>query len=472
MMVLKVGLTVLFLSTFVINAQVPNFSGTWKGELTSAYGIVDISISLQQTDNDLRGYLSSSTSGASGIQLDSVSTEGRDLYFKIVSAQAIFLGTMNENNEIDGQWSQGAFNLPLKLFQQDKFKPSTPLVVRDQTPTAASGYVAEEVQFKNHLDSTVIAGTLTTPHGEGPFPAVILLGIAGPNDRDQTHSKGHKPFLVLADHLAKNGIATLRYDDRGTGFSEGNLYQSTFEDFKNDAIAALQFLKKLEKVDKGKIGYIGHSEGTIIGPKASLDPEVEVAFLVLLGPAGVSLNELTESRLTKMASRYNLQDSEKEEILKYMGEVTRVLKSGMNKLDTYSALNEITAERTFDKPGFPTQSYMLPADKEQRIQFFMTPWYKAQVSYDPKKYLPKIKVPVLSITGSLDMLQTPETNLPPIRNYLSQAPVEDYTILEIPGVNHLMQTAITGAPTEYGQLKETFAPTILELISTWILERK
>lgn len=451
-------------------AQTTDIQGSWKGELKSTLGIIDIKIELSEMNGQLVGTLTSEKSGISRMVLDTVIFEENRLKFKLNIAQAKYEASFRDS-KFEGVWYQGAFDLPLILVSEKEFVSSVSIPTRKQTPIAPFHYLTEDVIFHNKIDNIKLAGTLTIPEGKGPFSAVILLSVAGANDRDMSHSAGHKPFLVVADYLTNHGIAVLRYDDRGTGNSEGNLFQSDFDNFSKDAIAAIEFLKGNERIDPKKIGFIGHSEGTIIAPKVAILENSNVAFIVMLGAAGIPLDKLTENRLNRMKTKYDLSSFEKEEMLTYMKKVQDIIRTTTDKTKIYEQLNQLKAKNTFDKPDFPTQLYMLPKDKEQRIQFFMTPWYKSQVSYDPEKYLTKLDIPILVITGSLDQLQTPETNLPPIVKYLSVAPTDDFKIILVPKVNHLMQTAVTGSPLEYAKIEETFSPKVLKLIKEWISER-
>ena len=132
----------------------------------------------------------------------------------------------------------------------------------------------------------VLAGTLTRPEGKGPFPAVVLITGSGAQNRDE-EIFGHKPFLVLADHLTRRGIAVLRYDDRGVGKSTGKFASATSEDFAGDAWAAWQTLSTRPEIDARRIGLLGHSEGGLIAPMlAAAHPEI--AFVDHGGRAGRS----------------------------------------------------------------------------------------------------------------------------------------------------------------------------------------
>ena len=451
-------------------AQNSTIEGIWNGEIVSGMGTLDLQLVIKQKGSRLKGHISSNTTGASALQLDSIHFDNKELYFEVRAAQAAYKGSLNDS-VLAGTWTQGTYSLPLNFVPHDRYTPSIAVSPREQTPRPPFDYVSKEIEFTNAGEDITLDGTLTLPNGEGPFPAVILLTVAGANDRDETHGKGHKPFMVLADHLTRNGIAVLRWDDRGTGFSEGDLFASSFEDLTDDALSAIEFLQSQEFIDKDNIGIIGHSEGTVIGPMTALKGKDKVAFLVMLGPAGVPLIELTEDRLNVTWEDRGFSEAQKQELLDHMKQVTAILHQKKNDEESYQLIAALKAETTLDDPNFPTQQFMVPKDKDERIKLFISPWYRSQATYHPKDYLPKLDIPVLSITGTLDKVQTPEVNVPPIETYLSEAPVTDFTIEIVPKVNHLMQTAKTGLPTEYPLLNETFSPDVLNLITTWIQAR-
>jgi uncharacterized protein len=274
--------------------------------------------------------------------------------------------------------------------------------------------------------------------------------------------------LVLADFLTKNGIAVLRYDDRGVGKSQGSLENSDFSNLKNDALAAFELLKA--RADIKEIGFIGNSEGCVIGSLASIE-EKDVAFMIMLGGVGLTLNELTKDRLIRMNSVLGLTNSQLKEILAYMEQVSHILMTESDNKLAGQKLNQLQAMNTLDRANFNTQALSIPKDKKQRVELFLSPWYRAQISYNPEDVLSKLTCPVLAITGSIDPYQRADLNLPRIQSALINAGNNDYTIVKAPAINHLMQTGETGLPSEYGTIEESFAPIIMETIKFWILLR-
>jgi len=463
---MKKVIVLFILGTFVnssVFCQNQTIVDNWNGKLVSSFGEIEITLNI--TASPLSGKLSSS-SGIQGIELEDLVFEEGRFHFSVPSVGAKYEGKMINDNEIKGTWSQGA-NVAELNFSRLKETNAHVSPLRKQTPTKPFGYRAEEVSFVQPNNKITLSGTLTIPEGEGPFPAVILLSVAGANDRDQTHSHGHKPFLVLADYLTNQGIAVLRYDDRGIGGSEGDLFESDFSDLTKDALAAFQYLISREEIDPKKTGFIGHSEGTVIGAMASVK-EPQIAFTIMLGAVGVPLSELGKDRLDKMQALYQLNEEEKAEIIRYLNELHGIIAMNLPEDAAKLQIENLKAENTFDKPNFPNYLFFLPSTKEKRVELFLTPWYRAQVTYQPNEILTKLTCPTLVINGTLDVFQSPELNFPAIFKALSDAGNEDFTIVVVPKINHVMQTAETGFPTEYARLEESFSPNILKMIGNWI----
>jgi pimeloyl-ACP methyl ester carboxylesterase len=441
-----------------------NISGKWKGQLESSMGEIQLLLSI--TNSPLVAEISTSA-GIDEMKIKDLSFDGQNLDFKIPSFEIIYKGVLS-NDVIKGVWYQGKSEVNLNFTRSDGNELKKPL--RKQTPVNFTNYKAEEIQFRQMHDGALLVGTLTIPDGAGPFPAVILLSVAGLNDRDQTHSQGHKPFFVLADHLSKQGIAVLRYDDRGFGESEGNLMKSDFSTLTNDALSAFRYLTTREKIDSTKIGFIGNSEGSVIAGMSAIS-ETNVAFTIMLGAVGVPLSELLVDRLDKMQDIYQLSKPQKEELINYSNDLEKIIASTIPIEQKRSEIEALKADNTLDKPGFPNQLFFLPDGKQDRIDLYLTPWYQAQVTYNPQSVLEKLTCPALVINGSLDPYQSPELNLPPIQEALFKGGNSDFTIMVAPNVNHVMQDAKTGLPTEYLLLENSVSPLILRTVTDWINAR-
>ena len=261
-------LTLLLSNIQLINGQDFELVGHWQGVLNFAGREMDIIISFQKKEEQIQGTLSSQKQQLKDLPMSEILVSGDSLQFLVPMAGGKWEGTFN-HEELKGDWIQGPYKMPL-VFQRIQAKPELTIAERRQTPKPPYPYTEEEIVYHNALDQTKLAATLTIPKGEGPFPAAILLTVAGPNDRNQMHgSPPHKPYQVLADHLSRNGFAVLRADDRGVGGSSGDLFQSTIADFAEDAKAGFNYLKTRQEIDPSRIGFIGNSEGTLVGPLAA-----------------------------------------------------------------------------------------------------------------------------------------------------------------------------------------------------------
>jgi pimeloyl-ACP methyl ester carboxylesterase len=298
-----------------------------------------------------------------------------------------------------------------------------------------------------------LAGTLTVPEGPGPFPAVLLITGSGSQDRDETIFE-HKPFLVLADDLTRRGIAVLRVDDRGVGGSTGGSPNDTTADFATDVEAGVAWLKACMEVDPKRIGLIGHSEGGVIAPMvAARDPAV--AFVVLWAGSGVRGAELLAAQARAVAVASGAPPAAADEIFRHQSQMLQSVAGAPDAARARAALVKVAADAD------------LPPPTDEAIASLTVPWTRWFIAYDPAPALRALKIPVLALIGGKDVQVLPEQNIPALRAAL--AGDAKAQVLELPGLNHLFQTAGTGGPAEYGKIEETIAPAALKLIGDWIV---
>ena len=357
---------------------------------------------------------------------------------------------------LEGTYYQGGVRLPLSVRRV----PVETELNRPQTPQPPFPYVIEEVRYLNEDHGVTLAGTLTRPEGDGPFPAVLLISGSGAQDRDETIFE-HKPFWVLADHLTRRGIAVLRVDDRGVGGSSAgeDTGQETSADIALDVAAGVRFLAAREEVDAARIGLVGHSEGGVIAPLVARD-HGGVAFLVLLAGPGLRGDRLLTLQVEAIARAEGVVGEELEAQLSLQREVFEVLLDEAldegQRLARWRALLEEEAGRQ---------------DLELTLAQLTSPWLRWFACHDPAPVLAEIRVPVLALNGRLDLQVPWQPNLEAIAAALEKAGNEDFTTRDLPGLNHLFQHTETGLVSEYGKLEETFAPEVLELIADWVVER-
>lgn len=314
-----------------------------------------------------------------------------------------------------------------------------------------------------------LAGTLTVPQGEGPFPAVVLLSGAGPHDRDGTIGP-HRRFRVLADHLARAGIASLRMDDRGVGESEGRLVTSTLHDLAGDARAMAAFLADQAEVNPAAVGLLGGSQGSEVASLAAAGNE-GVAFVVLLSPPGLPGAELLAEQQAALAGGAGAGPEARERI---RVQTAAILDKALSRADTPELRAELAedylrlARELPEPPRLRLRSRREEA--ERRVDQLFSPLMRSELRYRPEEVLRILSQPVLVLAGDLDVQTDPELCFPPIRKALGEAGVEA-TFHRFPGLNHLLQPAETGLPDEYAALPVAFADEVLREISGWIAAR-
>jgi pimeloyl-ACP methyl ester carboxylesterase len=427
-------------------------AGAWEGAIE--VGAVKLRIGViitAQPDGSLSATMDSPDQGAYGLPLNDVAFAGSVLKFSLRRANGAFEGRLNAaGTAITGTWTQGS-PLPLVLTKVDRLtRPSRP-----QEPKPPFPYRSEHLSITNAPAQVVLDGTLTLPPGPGPFPAVVLISGSGPQNRDE-EIFGHKPFLVIADHLSRHGIAVLRYDDRGVGKSTGQLASATSEDLAGDAWSAWQALGARTDIDRKRIGLLGHSEGGLIAPMlAAAHPEI--AFIVLVGGPGVTGEQI----LLKQA----------ELIATAMGAPPAAVAANASiQKQVFVILKEETSQgRIAERIGaIPVGSKDASA---ALVQQSASAWMRFFVLYDPAPALGKVRCPVLAIGADLDLQVPPEQNLPAIEAALKAGGNQDVTIARLPGLNHLLQPAKTGLPAEYAQIETTVDPAALDTITTWIRRR-
>jgi pimeloyl-ACP methyl ester carboxylesterase len=425
-------------------------AGAWEGAIDTGAVRLRIGVAITvQADGKLSAMMDSPDQGAYGLSLSDVTFADGVLKFVLQRANGAFEGRLNAaGTEIAGTWTQGGA-LPLVLKKVEKLMRLS----RPQEPKPPFPYRSEHVAIVNAAGRVVLDGTLTVPEGQGPFPAVVLITGSGPQNRDE-EIFGHKPFLVLADHLTRRGIAVLRYDDRGVGKSTGTFASATSEDFAGDAWTAWQTLSTRPEIDPKRIGLAGHSEGGLIAPMlAAVHPEV--AFVVMLAGPGVTGEQILLRQGVAIAKASGASEEAIAANVSLQKQVFTILREESSPARIIERLSAIPV------PGPKEASASL-------VKQSSSPWLRYFVLYDPAPALAKVRCPVLAIGGELDLQVLPDQNLPAIETALKLGGNKDVTVLGLPGLNHLLQTAKTGLPAEYAQIEETMAPAALDTIATWI----
>lgn len=348
-------------------------------------------------------------------------------------------------------------------------RESTSENLHPQEPARPYPYHSEDIEFKNSKTGNLLAGTITLPGKTGVYPAVVLITGSGPQNRDEEVNGGHKPFLVLADHLTKKGLAVLRFDDRGVGKSTGDFSKALSMDFVDDVESAVEYLKTRKEIEVGKIGLIGHSEGgTIATIVASRSKDID--FIALLAAPGIRGDSIMLIQIGLVAKTMGLSESEIGRAKTISREAYQIVQNTGNAAERNVKLATLAEDafRDFPKKLMPPN---ITKDEfvNQQVAAVTTPWWIFFLKYDPVSSLAKVTCPVLALNGARDMQVTPKENLTAISNSLRNLN-DKVTAKEMPGLNHFFQECKECTPQEYARLKQTFSPMALDEISTWILE--
>lgn len=435
-----------------------DFSGYWEGSL--AIGPTN-SLALGFTitssgEGTYEALLQIPSQGLRNFKVSSIDQEHNILTIGMEQLQATFTGTYNpETRQIEGTFVQMGQSLPLVL-DLGEVKEST----RPQDPIKPYPYISEDIHFPQAPEGFRLAGTITRPEGDGPFPAVVLVTGSGAQNRDE-ELLGHRPFLVLADALTRSGIVVLRYDDRGFAESEGDASAATSVDFADDAESAVNHLKTLPYVDAGNIGIIGHSEGAIIAPIVAQRNE-DLAFLVLMAGSGVDGVAVLEDQTAAILRAQQAPEP-------YIAQAVEA-----NMAIYAMILDESRSLEERKEAVLQTLLTMgLPEDQaKSQLSALFSPWYMTFLALDPSDYLKDLVMPVMILNGTKDTQVSATLHVPAIEQALLGGGNTRYTTKVYEGLNHLFQPAQTGAPEEYGTIETTIDPQVLEDISTWIVSER
>ncbi len=445
-----------------------SYNGIWQGMLDLG-GENNLSIVFHISDgaDSLTGALDSPDQGAFGIPVTSIEISSDSIRLNVQALNGYYLGELQKDSlKISGIWNQNGMSFPLILKKTNKVEE----VKRPQEPKKPYPYKEEEVKFQNKEADITLAGTLTLPESGNNFPAVVLITGSGSQDRNET-IMNHKPFLVLANYLTRRGIAVLRYDDRGFGESGGKFSTATTQDFVTDALSAVDYLLSRKEVNPKEIGLIGHSEGGLIAPLAAVKSD-KVDFIVLMAGPGLPGEDILkmQSDLILKANGAAEDYIRKTEALN--NAAYTLIKTEKDSIKLRKKLDSLFNNYINSFPENERAKLGKDPEKifESQINFITSPWFKYFLTYDPRPTLNKVKVPVLAIYGSKDLQVPPKEDLEAVSKALNEGGNKYFKVEELPGLNHLFQTANTGSPAEYAKIEETIAPKALNVIGDWILK--
>ncbi len=447
--------------------QQQSIDGAWNGSLTVGPQTLQITVRFTTGETGLRATIDIPQQGATGVQLQNVSYNDSRVYMELPAGPtlAVFDG-QHVGDSIGGAFTQAGLSGTFFL------KRSSQAAAMAEKPPDPLPYAEEEVAF--HNAAITLAGTLTLPESGAPHPAVVMITGSGPQNRDE-ELFGFKPFYMIADHLTRNGVAVLRYDDRGVGGSTGSVSESTSEDFARDVVAAIDFLQKRNDIRPQQIGLIGHSEGGIVAPLAASMSD-EVAFMVLVAGTSVAGAEILMEQGALIMRASGATEVDIEQQIAFQKRTFAAIRSGDGwdelAADLETRLRESIAEMPDSQQNVITDvDTFINTQIQAQLTALQTPWFRYFLDYDPAATLRRIDTPILALFGELDLQVPPAQNRGPLEQALRDGNHPDYTVRVLPQANHLFITATTGSPTEYATLEKVFVPEFLPLITEWILER-
>jgi pimeloyl-ACP methyl ester carboxylesterase len=440
--------------------------GYWQGAVKPVPAL-ELRLGLEVTNRPsagLGGVLISLDQGGVRIPITSLSETNAAVRFETASVGGRFSGKFNDDgSDLAGEWTQGGQAMPLTFMRLNR----APNLRRPQEPQRPFPYRDIEVSVSNAAAGIVLAGTLTVPPGPGPHPAVVLVTGSGPQDRDEA-VMGHRPFLVLADHLSRAGIAVLRCDDRGVGGSSGQFAQATLTDFVADALAAVAFLRAHADIDPKRIGMVGHSEGGVIGPLAATQ-STNIAFLVLLAGVGVPMEALLIRQGRDVARVMGAGEDSIAHNTEFQRRLFQIVRNEPDHPQAEKLLRAAIAEEMARMTETQRSALGLTdTTVDGQVRTLLSPWFRDLIRYDPRPALKQVRCPVLALNGEKDVQVAAAENLDAIRAALLAGGNTRVKTVALPGLNHLFQHCPTGAVAEYSTIEETISPDALRIISDWI----
>ena len=433
-----------------------DITGHWNGRLKVQGTQLRLVFNITKIDNVVSATMDSPDQGVKGIPSTTTGFENATLKITIANAKITYEGTLGKDSIIVGTFKQGGQSFPMNLSKEIIAKEK---LVRPQEPIKPYSYYSEDITFENKKAGIHLAGTLTLPKKDGVFPAVILISGSGPQNRDE-ELLGHKPFLVLSDFLTKNGIAVLRFDDRGTGKSTGYFKGATTFDFAKDVEYAIEYLQKRKEINKNKIGLIGHSEGGIIAPIIASENE-NIDFIVLMAGAALRGDKLLLLQKYKIETQMGIH--------KQLVENNQQIFAGAYEIILNQRIENELVSDTLSKYFTSKYGTALP-DKQKTalINQLSSPWMLNFIRLDPIVYLSKVNCPVLAINGSMDLQVPSKENLEIIEDNFRKNKNTSVKVKELKNLNHLFQECKTGSISEYGLIEQTISPIALKEILNWI----
>jgi pimeloyl-ACP methyl ester carboxylesterase len=463
---LTVIVFIILFSSAVFAQNAATIEGNWLGALEFSGMKLRIVLKVSKSADGFTAKFDSIDQGASDLSIDKITMQDKTVRFEAKQYGLSFEGTLNEKgDEISGTFRQGEGSSPLVF----KRTAEATKISRPQDPQKPYPYDEQEVSYKNAKDNVKLAGTLTLPRGAGAFPAVILITGSGAQDRNETVA-GHRPFLVLADYLTRRGIAVLRVDDRGVGGTDKGSPNFTSENFSEDVLAGIEYLKTRKEIDAKKIGLIGHSEGGMIAPMVAARSK-DAAFIVLMAGLGQTGEDVIYTQTDLLNKTAGVSPFVRAQTINLLKNIYAIVKTEPDNKRAETQISEAFIKLSGELSADEKKEFA-PAEASVRAQIpmYLLSWFRYFLAYNPRPTLEKVKVPVLALNGENDLQVARKENLDLIAAGLKAGGNKDFTIKSFPKLNHLFQTSQTGALGEYDKIEETISPIVLETIAEWILK--
>jgi pimeloyl-ACP methyl ester carboxylesterase len=454
-------------STAVCAQRNAAITGIWEGKINVGVTL-RIVFHFKDSLGTLTGTTDSPDQGITGIPCANVITRNDSLLLEVPEFKGRYAGKFLNDTTIQGKLTQSA-GIDLLLSKVKK----TSALNRPQTPHPPFPYKTEDITYHNRDHTIIYGATLSIPKGKGPFPAVLLVTGSGAQNRDEEIFE-HKPFAVIADHLVRQGYIVMRVDDRGVGKTTGNFATATTADFMQDANISLDYLKERKETDKNHLGIIGHSEGGMIAAMlASARPGID--FIILLAAPGKKIPELMEDQNWAILLSRGFTQTAADAYCNLYREMIPVITSAKDTTEAAKKLHHIvSAWRKITSKGIVMGTTGISSDSTQQLfvnafaSSLATPWYKYFLEFDPQVYLSKLSCSVLALNGDKDLQVISASNLAAIKQALQQGRSRGYEVRELPGLNHLFQSCKKCTLAEYGQLEESFSPSVLAIMTKWL----
>lgn len=432
-----------------------DITGSWSGILDVGPAKFPLVFNIVQKEGTYSATMDSPNQGAKGIPVSTVTFKDARLNLAIANLMLSYEGTLR-NDSIIGTFKQNGMSFPLSLTRG---KVEVKQIVRPQDPQPPYPYYSEEVRFENQQAGITLAGTFTRPQEGKNFPVAVLVSGSGPQNRNE-ELLDHRPFLVLSDYLTRNGIAVLRYDDRGVGESTGNYQTANLDDFTSDAASAVGYLKTRKDIHPKKIGIIGHSEGGTIAFTLAGEKSNGLAFIVSMAGMSIPGDSLMQMQRALMGKASGVSDAmiaQNEAVIVQINDLIRKHPADYIRQNMDSLIDELL-------PDLLKGNQAARNGYQQGIVQMLSPEMQSLLSCNPAESLKRIQCPVLALGGEKDLQVPADINLERVKA-LVKGPVTTKKYL---GLNHLFQHCTTGLPTEYKEIEETLSPEVMADMAVWI----